>query len=333
MTQEITDEPQSKRILLLGTGENRLPDYTRIYAALRATGRVETQTFSQREIRQIRRVLKALPLQNYDAVIVDIPFKHLRRAALELRQAPGLLIYEQDACQNFLRGSKWYGEFDYFYRLLPHAQLALTGHQVSERFRQLGLNAHFVAKGFDESQLSYAATTRDISAGFIGRVRSNVYAERARYLESLADSHDVALMRTETTDEYNTLLNRISIFVSADVGLGEYMAKNFEAMACGCALLACRQGAGEEQALGLVDMENVALYSSLEEAREKLTLLQQNPALRDKIATAGRKLAWEEYTFDKLANRLYSLANSTDSKTAPPLGLLEKLKVRLRKGP
>ena len=124
MTQEITDEPQSKRILLLGTGENRLPDYARIYAALRATGRVETETFNQREIRQIGKVLKALPLQNYDAVIVDIPFKHLRRAALELRQAPGLLIYEQDACQNFLTGSKWHNEFEYFYRLLPHAQLA-----------------------------------------------------------------------------------------------------------------------------------------------------------------------------------------------------------------
>ncbi|MAY34664.1 MAG: hypothetical protein CMN84_01050 [Spongiibacteraceae bacterium] len=332
MTQEITDEPQSKRILLLGTGENRLPDYARIYAALRATGRVETETFNQREIRQIGKVLKALPLQNYDAVIADIPFKHLRRAALELRQAPGLLIYEQDACQNFLRGSKWYGEFDYFYRLLPHAQLALTGHQVSEKFRQLGLNAHFVAKGFDESQLSYTATARDISAGFIGRVRSNVYAERARYLESLADSHDVALMRTETTEEYNELLNRIGIFVSADVGLGEYMAKNFEAMACGCALLACRQGAGEEEALGLIDMENVALYSSLEEAGEKLTLLQHDSALRNKIADAGRQLAWDRYTFSALADRLYKLAVTTDGMTAPPLTWIEQLKVRLRKG-
>ena len=332
MTQHLTDNPLNKRILLLGTGENRLPDYAKLYAALRATGQVEIQALSQREIRGIRKTLKTFPLNNYDAVVVDIPFKHLRKAALELRKAPGLVVYEQDACQNFLENSKWHGEFDYFYRLLPHARLALTGHQVCDKFRQLNLDAHFVPKGFDEHQLKYTSGNRDISAGFIGRVRSTVYAERARYLESLADSHGIALMRTETTQEYNELLNRIGIFVSADVGLGEYMAKNFEAMACGCALLACRQGAGEEEALGLIDMENVALYSSLEEAGEKLTLLQHDSALRNKIADAGRQLVWDRYTFRALADRLYKLAVTTDGMTAPPLTWIEQLKVRLRKG-
>lgn len=323
-------EPRHHNILVIGTGENRLPDYSLVYRSIAKQGNARVLELTQREAREPRRSLKHIDFSQYTQVLIDIPFKHLYKAALFLRNIPGLVIYEQDACQNFISGSKWHGEFERFYKFLPHARFALTGFRVSERFRKLGLDAHFVPKGFDEEHLSIRHVVRDIPAGFVGRIRSDVYAERAQLLESLSRSHDVSLLRTQSRSEYCETLNRIGVFVSADIGLGEYMAKNFEAMACGCALLAYRQGQGEEKALGLIDMENVALYSTLAEAEDKLNMLQNDPALRDKIATAGQKLAWKNYTFDRLAARLYELVASTETTVAPPLRLKDRLKIHFR---
>ena len=67
------------------------------------------------------------------------------------------------------------------------------------------------------------------------------------------------------------MLNRIRFFVSADIGMGEYMIKNFEAMACGCVLLAYDQGELENEALGFIDMHNIVLYRRLDELRDKLS--------------------------------------------------------------
>ena len=99
------------------------------------------------------------------------------------------------------------------------------------------------------------------------------------------------------------MLNRIRYFVSADVGLGEYMAKNFEAMACGCVLLAWRQGS-EEEAIGLQHDEHLLLYSSLDELREHLARLRREPQLAERLARAGQAFVASQLSHEQLAVRL-----------------------------
>ncbi|HBO6101186.1 TPA: glycosyltransferase family 1 protein [Pseudomonas aeruginosa] len=91
--------------------------------------------------------------------------------------------------------------------------------------------------------------------------------------------------------------DRIRFFVSADVGMGEYMIKNFEAMACGCVLLAYDQGERENEALGFRDMENIVLYRSVADIQEKLAILRLDTALAERIARSGQALAIERFSF------------------------------------
>ncbi|MCY1539283.1 Glycosyl transferases group 1 [compost metagenome] len=108
------------------------------------------------------------------------------------------------------------------------------------------------------------------------------------------------------------MLNRIRYFVSADVGLGEYMAKNFEAMACGCVLLAWRQGS-EEPAIGLEDGHHLLLYSSIDELRRHLQKLRHDPDLAQDIADNGRMFVEQHLAHPHLAGRLL------DELRKPPL--------------
>ncbi|HHM9355121.1 TPA: glycosyltransferase, partial [Pseudomonas aeruginosa] len=76
-----------------------------------------------------------------------------------------------------------------------------------------------------------------------------------------------------------------------------YMIKNFEAMACGCVLLAYDQGERENEALGFRDMENIVLYRSVADIQEKLAILRLDTALAERIARSGQALAIERFSF------------------------------------
>ncbi len=73
------------------------------------------------------------------------------------------------------------------------------------------------------------------------------------------------------------------------------MIKNFEAMACGCVLLAWSQGE-EDRLLGFEDMENTVFYRSEDEAVQKLELLQRDPELAARIARNGQAFAESRYS-------------------------------------
>ena len=169
----------------------------------------------------------------------------------------------------------------------------------------MDIDARFVPKGFDSSTLTDQNLLRDIAFGFIGRLGSEVYSERKRMLEFASSNLDLKILRTEPGRDYAKALNRIQTFVSADICIGEYMAKNFEAMACGCLLLAWRQGNGEEDALGLQDGDNVLLYGSPSELLEKAIWIDDNPERASEIARRGHRLALEKFDYRTLSKRLF----------------------------
>ncbi len=296
------------KVLALSS-QGREPDLSCVYQRLGQLVDLELRELDKNEQRNLRRYLSAVDLGRYDRLLLDLHFKNIHRQTAFLRQVPGLLIYEEDACQNYLAGSRWRGKFSRFYSDLPNARVVVTGASVAERLRGEGFNVHFIAKGYDPRTVYCESTTRDIELGFVGRTASAAYAGRKQLLDRLASEEPLQLLRTAPGQAYREMLNRIRYFVSADVGLGEYMAKNFEAMACGCVLLAWRQGS-EEAAIGLQDGRHLLLYSDIDELRGHLARLRENPAWGLEIAENGRRFVEAHMTHAHLAERLLEVLQS-----------------------
>jgi hypothetical protein len=289
--------------LLILTHSPRIPDLTVMFDRLRELVQADIHVLGKEQSRNLKTFLRGIDLARYDRILVDLPFKHIYKQANVLTRLHGVLIYEEDACQNYLVSSKWYGAFSRFYHQLPSARIVVTGASVARLLREEGHDATFIPKGYNPTMLYDEGRVRDIELGFIGRTTSNVYKGRKELLESVQACEPLQLLRTAPGEDYRQTLNRIRFFVSADIGLGEYMAKNFEAMACGCVLLAWHQGE-EEPAIGLQDGTHLLLYSSIYMLRQHLKALRADPYLAARIAQAGREFVSHHCTHDLLAKRL-----------------------------
>ncbi|GLK88763.1 glycosyltransferase [Pseudomonas turukhanskensis] len=290
------------RVLVI-TAAQRLPDLSTLYAKLAEQLDLDIRLLDKAEQRNLKRSLAGVDLGQYARILVDVPFRRITRQRAFLSSLQGLVFYEEDACQNYISSSSRFGAFSRFYAGLAAPRVIVTGARLAWRLRQEGVDAHFLGKGYDSACLYAENRTRDIELGFIGRVASVEYAERYRLLSQLAACEPLQLLRTSPGEAYRQMLNRIQVFVSADVGLGEYMAKNFEAMACGCLLLAWRQP-DEERALGLRDGEHLLLFSSLSELRGHIQQLRADPLRRARIASAGQQWVMTQRSYPVMAEQL-----------------------------
>ena len=247
--------------------------------------------------------LASVDYQRYDRVVIFSRVKRLARQRAVLRCIPGLIFLEHDAYQNYMSASKYHGMYSRLYRQLPWSRALVSGAVVARRMRSEGLDAVFVSKGYDQEMLRNLDQPRDIPVGFLGSLKSREYSQRKQLVENLAQRAGMLVTRTASGAEYLETLNRIRIFVSADIGMGEFMIKNFEAMACGCVLLAWSQGE-EDQLLGFEDGHNVVFYRSLDEAIEKLAWLQQHPAQAARIAANGQAFVRQYYGFSRVGQDL-----------------------------
>ncbi|AEF24134.1 glycosyltransferase family protein [Pseudomonas fulva] len=315
------------RVLILATA-TRQPDNHLLWKGLEQFAQVELVRLDKKEQKNLDQVLRRFDLGQYDRIILDLLFRHISRQVKLLARIPGLVLYEEDACQEFLASSKWRGHFSDFYRKVPHARVIFTGYRVSERFKSLGVDACFLPKGYDSAKLYDMTLPRDIQLGFIGRLGSDDYQARRAFLERAVCEHGLQMMRTEPGDEYRYALNRMTIFLSADIGLGEYMAKNFEAIACGCVLIAYRQGQGEEEALGFIDGENVLLYEDYEQFCQRLDFIIANPAEMVRLKARAAALARQRFDYLRQAESLYALLRRETRTPQPknwPARLFERL--------
>lgn len=294
------------RVLILSTSP-RQPDNHLLWEGLRELAEVEIHYFSKQEQKKLGAVLRRFDFSVYDRVVCDLLFRCLVRQWRILSCIRGLLIYEEDACQEFIKSSKWKGRFSKLYRKLPNARIVMTGFQVCRKFQEMGIDAHFLPKGFDSAKLYDMGLERDIPLGFVGRLDSDAYQQRREFLQRAERDFGLQILRAEPGDEYRKLLNRIRVFVSADIGLGEYMAKNFEAMACGCVLLAFRQGYGEEEALGLESDRHVLLYENQAQFELLVERLKVEQGLADTLACAGKTLAVQCFDYASQGARLFSI--------------------------
>ena len=99
-------------------------------------------------------------------------------------------------------------------------------------------------------------------------------------------------------------------------------------MACGCVLFAYDQGEEENRALGFVDMQNIVLYRTREEIREKLALLRESPQLTETISAAGQTLVEQRYTFRAVGHAIVEAMREPLRERAA-LSWKEKLRLSL----
>ena len=292
------------KVLFLVQKEQRiLLDH--FYASIAAHCDCDLRWLSDEEQADLRGYFRrAVPQpEQYDRILLFLRFKKQLKQIPFIRSLPNLVELEHDAYQNFIP-CKYTGKFSRYYRAMPHVRVLVSGAGVARRLQEEGIDAHFVPKGYDDSRLRDLGVERDIELGFVGSLGSVAYSGRKQLLEDLARVEPLLITKTRSGDEYLQTLNRIRFFVGADVGMGEYMIKNFEAMACGCVLFTYDQGEEENRALGFEDGVNVVLYRSLEELREKLARLRGEPVLSSSIASAGRALAASRFGFGQIGRNV-----------------------------
>jgi glycosyltransferase involved in cell wall biosynthesis len=301
----------------------------RLYDAVAAHSDCDLRWLSSAEQGNLHRYFREeVEISRYERIMFFLRFKKEMRQPLFIRSVPNLVILEHDAWQDDFPG-KYRGKFSAHYRRLPAARVLTSGWQVTEKLKAQGVDAVFVPKGYDPALLANRGGTRDIELGFVGSIGNDAYFKRKAMLETIRARLPLVVTRTESGEEYAAMLNRIRFFVSADVGMGEYMIKNFEAMACGCVLCAWDQGEAENRALGFQDMENIVLYRDVEELTQKLARLRAEPKHAAAIAAAGQALVECEYRFDRIGERIIA-ALAPPLRPNPPPGFLERLQLRLR---
>ncbi|QXI29026.1 glycosyltransferase family protein [Pseudomonas vanderleydeniana] len=300
----------------------------RFYEGIAASCECDLRWLTSGEQRNLRGYFRRhVDVSRYDRIVFFLRFKQEIRQVGFIRTIPNLVILEHDAYQNYIP-CKYTGKFSRHYRQLPWARVISSGFMVSERLREEGFDAVFVPKGYDQGLLADQGCERDIELAFVGSTNSVAYSGRKALLDELAQVEPLLVTRTKSGDEYRDTLNRIRFFVSADVGMGEYMIKNFEALACGCVLLAYDQGEAENRALGLVDMHNVVFYQTIPQLQEKLALLRADPGLVARIARNGRDLAVAHYGFSRIGQRVVEVMQPA-LRSHPPLSWLERLRLRI----
>ncbi|PIA73516.1 glycosyltransferase [Ectopseudomonas toyotomiensis] len=276
----------------------------RLYDGIAAQCECDIRWLSSDEQADLRGYFhKHVDTARYDRILFFLRFKKEMRQWRFIRTVPNLVILEHDAYQNYI-SCKYTGLFSAHYRRMPWVRIISSGADVAKRLQDEGFDAVFVPKGYDQTLLSYRERERDIELAFVGSTKSVAYSGRKALLDELGRVENLLVTKTRSGEEYCETLNRIRFFVSADVGMGEYMIKNFEAMACGCVLLAYDQGDRENSALGFRDMENLVLYRDVAELRKKLSLLRNDPQLAALIADAGRLLAERQYSFQMIGQKI-----------------------------
>lgn len=318
------------KVMLMVMDEQRVI-LDRLYEVIRANcSECEVHRLSKAQQMSLGPYLIDADYRRFDRIVIFSRLKRLTPQIAVLRCLPNLVILEHDAYQNYMPDSKYRGKYSALLRRLPGARILVSGALVAQRMAGEGFDVRFVSKGYDEDMLRNIGRERDIPVGFLGSLKSSEYGQRKEMLERIAQRVPMLITRTASGAEYLETLNRIGIFVSADIGMGEFMIKNFEAMACGCVLLAWSQGE-EDRLLGFEDLGNVVFYRSADEAVEKIRQLQSDPELAQRIARSGQAFVEEHYTFARVGNDLAAAIAEPMQGWSKP-GAFARLWARVRHG-
>jgi len=290
-------ELKSLSILML-VQENQAQDRSFLYKCLKQYFELDFYFLTKEEQANLKNFFNNhIEISKYDRIILDLRFKKEIRQVLFLRTIPNLIVWEYDAWMNYTKDSKYFGKFSRYYELVKPKRIISSGFNVAKKLSHEGYDCRFIPKAYDDNLLKDMGHKRDIELGFIGRTKSSVYLKRRQFLEEISTKYGLSILRTNPGNEYSEALNRIKYFISCDYDMGEYMIKNFEAMACGCILFAFDQGEQENNIIGLKNMVNVVLYKDINDFEDKLEIIRSDNILAANIKRSGQRLAQSKRSF------------------------------------
>lgn len=265
--------------------------------------------------------------EEWSRVIIDANLRRMGKDVVRLSRLQNLVIFDHDICQQYCSDSDWYKTYFPVLKRIGARRVIVSSQALKRDLLEQGVDAEYLPKAYDAEKVSFQGCDRSVFAGFVGRTNNKVYRRRKRLLEMARRKGGVQLVRASPGEEYNSVLNSIAVFVSADVGFKEYMIKNFEAMAAGCLLLAWRQPDGEQEALGFEEGKNVLLYDSQSELLEKLRNIESNPELYARIAEEGRVLVEQRHNWVERSREIVTLLDKPLTKSVPGLSFMDRLRL------
>ena len=93
------------RVLVL-TSADRALDNRRLWASLQACAQVEIRFLDKSQQRDLRGYFVGVALGDYERIVLDLMFKHIRFQSRFLRTLTALTLYEEDAYLDFMPGSR-----------------------------------------------------------------------------------------------------------------------------------------------------------------------------------------------------------------------------------
>ena len=316
------------KVLLIHKSKTPIP-LTTMWESLGRLCDLEKVSFGEKEMKHYARALDQFQFDRYDRVLLDQNIQKIGPQYRALRAVPNLVFLEQDSYQEFVPRSRWFRRYEIVFRDIGRLRVIVSNRTSERAFQQAGIDCQYLPKCYDEKTISNERRPRDIEFGYIGRIKHVVYTDRRELLETVQGPLGMQLLKTPHGDTraYNEMLNRVRFFISADVGMYEYMFKNFEAMAAGCVVFAKRQPEPEQQALGFEDMKNLVLYDSAPELLEKAKQLRADPALTDRIAQAGQALVESRHKMTQRTAEMFAMLHAPVGTAPPPATLNEKLRL------
>jgi hypothetical protein len=263
-------------------------------------------------------------VENYDRIAFMIRFKKIKQQSKFLQSLKNPVFIEFDNWQNYAQ-VKNAGEFSRMYRAVPWCRVVATGYIVATKLAAEGFDVAFAPKCYDHTVLKNLGRERPIELGFVGSTHNSIYKERVKLLKQISAQQNLDIDFVESSALYLEKLNNIRFFLTPDKGFGEYMIKAFEAMGCGCILVAYDQGDEENRAIGFQDMVNVVLFKDVDELYAKLDLLRKDPARADRIADAGERFVRENCTYSHWGARIVEALNPPMRERVLPKSLLSRL--------
>ena len=133
----------------------RRPLIDSLFVSLRRHFALDIHKIDVKTIDDFAKITRQFDLDRHDHVLLDLPHRYLRRQCRHLQPLiDKLTIYEEDACQNYMPDSRWFGDFEHFYRQLPRLRSIHTGYYVSQRMQAAGICSTFIPKGYDANVIA-----------------------------------------------------------------------------------------------------------------------------------------------------------------------------------
>ena len=257
-----------------------------------------------KQAKHIAKTVGGPELKTYDRVLVQLPLALLLKQSAYLRCIPHLVLLQPDfpsaAQARTTEAEKFFKALDQ----MPWVRVLVPAGQGSGFLARKNIDHGVVPLGFNGLWFKDKGEERPWQAAIVADLENPDSKKRRELLFDIKNQNKLQIYDETSGKELADQLNKMGIAVCNDQECSGYRALNFQAMACGAALMTWDRGAEENKANGFEDMVNVMLYRDAKSAQAKLNFLKRHPEELNSIRESGKALAAEQHSNRALAQKL-----------------------------